>query len=159
MRSLMYFVSTCCYTGLSPIAPGTAGSLFALIVLIPISFLTGDRGVVTLMLIAVISTLAGLIASDYAALKIFHHKDPREIVIDEFAGMSISVCLFPFRFRFEEIFLWGLAFIVFRLLDIVKPFFIYNLQNFKGGWGIMLDDVAAGVLTLLSLLLVKFFLF
>ena len=69
-------------------------------------------------------------------------QDPSEIVIDEAAGMGISLFLLP-----HSLGLYLLAFILFRIFDVLKPSFIHQVQNLPGGWGIMLDDVLAGLIT------------
>ena len=68
--------------------------------------------------------------------------DPSEVVIDEVVVMGISLFMLPHSLGF-----YLLAFILFRIFDIVKPWFIYRIQNLSGGWGIMLDDVLAGLFT------------
>ena len=68
--------------------------------------------------------------------------DPSEVVIDEVVGMGISLFMLP-----HSPGLYLLAFILFRVFDILKPSFIYRIQNLSGGWGIMLDDVFAGIFT------------
>jgi len=69
--------------------------------------------------------------------------DPSEVVIDEAVGMGISLFMLPHSFG-----LYLLAFILFRIFDIFKPSFIYQIQDLPGGWGIMVDDVLAGLFTL-----------
>ena len=66
--------------------------------------------------------------------------DPSQVVIDEATGMAISLFMLP-----KSIALYCIAFILFRIFDIFKPSFIYRVQNLPGGWGIMLDDVCAGI--------------
>ena len=68
--------------------------------------------------------------------------DPSEVVIDEAVGMGISLFMLPHSFG-----LYLLAFILFRIFDIFKPSFIYQIQDLPGGWGIMVDDVLAGLFT------------
>ena len=68
--------------------------------------------------------------------------DPSEVVIDEAVGMGISLFMLPHSFG-----LYLLAFVLFRIFDIFKPSFIYQIQDLPGGWGIMLDDVLAGLFT------------
>ena len=68
--------------------------------------------------------------------------DPSEVVIDEAVGMGISLFMLPHNFG-----LYLLAFVLFRIFDIFKPSFIYQIQELPGGWGIMLDDVLAGLFT------------
>ena len=72
--------------------------------------------------------------------------DPSFIVIDEAVGMIISLFFIPKVFS-----AYLLAFILFRFFDIIKPSIIYRVQNVKYGLGIMLDDIVAGILTLLIL--------
>ena len=74
-------------------------------------------------------------------------KDPSYIVIDEVVGMMISLFLIP-----KTILAYSLAFILFRALDIFKPSIIYRSQNFGYGIGIMLDDIIAGIITLLIII-------
>ena len=69
--------------------------------------------------------------------------DPSEVVVDEAVGMGISLFMLPHSFG-----LYLLAFILFRIFDIFKPSFIYQIQDLPGGWGIMVDDVLAGLFTL-----------
>ena len=66
--------------------------------------------------------------------------DPSEVVIDEATGMGITLFMLP-----HSITIYTMAFILFRIFDIFKPSFIYRVQNLPGGWGIMLDDVLAGI--------------
>lgn len=66
--------------------------------------------------------------------------DNYRIVIDEVAGMCISLCFIPVRWPYL---LGGL--VLFRLFDILKPLYIRKMEALKGGWGVMMDDVLAGV--------------
>lgn len=77
--------------------------------------------------------------------EVFGKPDPNEVVVDEVAGASISLLFYPFRFSIEGIIL---LFFLFRFFDIVKPFGIRKLENIKGGFGIVLDDLAAGIIPL-----------
>jgi len=76
----------------------------------------------------------------------FEKKDSPVIVIDEIGGFLIAMFALPVSFRF--IFL---GFILFRAFDILKPFKIERLERLPGGWGIMADDIAAGILANLML--------
>lgn len=67
-------------------------------------------------------------------------KDSYRVVIDEVAGMFISVLFVPVEWK------WLLAgFVLFRIFDIAKPLFIRRMEALKGGWGVMMDDVVAGI--------------
>ena len=130
------FVATFFYLGKLPFAPGSWGSLGALLLwlLLPVAFS------IHLSIIVILFVL-GVYSSNKMA-KYLDDDDPSEVVIDEVVGMGISLFMLPHSFG-----LYLLAFILFRIFDIVKPWFIYRIQNLPGGWGIMLDDVLAGLFT------------
>ena len=130
------FVATFFYLGKLPFAPGSWGSLGALLLwlLLPVTFS------VHLSVIIILFVL-GVYSSSRMAQYLDDH-DPSEVVIDEVVGMGISLFMLP-----HSPGLYLLAFILFRVFDILKPSFIYRIQNLSGGWGIMLDDVLAGLLT------------
>jgi phosphatidylglycerophosphatase A len=129
-------VATFFYIGKLPFAPGSWGSLGALLLwlLLPITFS------VHLSVIIIIFVLG--VYSSSRMVKYLDDHDPSEVVIDEVVGMGISLFMLPHNFL-----LYLLSFILFRVFDILKPSFIYRIQNLSGGWGIMLDDVLAGLLT------------
>jgi phosphatidylglycerophosphatase A len=78
--------------------------------------------------------------------------DPQRVVIDEIAGMCISLLFLPVSVKYV---LTGL--ILFRFFDIVKPLGIKKMENLPGGWGIMFDDVLAGVYSNLILQMIFYF--
>jgi len=135
--TLWRFVATFFYLGKLPIAPGTWGSLGALIVwlFLPITISVHLSVILILFIFGVYSS--------HRVAKYLNVHDPSEVVIDEAVGMGISLFILP-----HNLDLYLLAFILFRLFDILKPSFIYQLQNLPSGWGIMLDDVIAGLFTL-----------
>jgi phosphatidylglycerophosphatase A len=115
------------------VAPGTAGSLVAAVALwfIPFSRLW-------FLAVLVIITLLGIWAAQRVET-MTGHKDPGVIVVDEFAGMMLSVMFLP---RTLGVFIS--AFLLFRLFDIWKPFPIREVERrVKGGFGVMIDDVIA----------------
>ncbi len=135
--NLWYTVATLFSVGKAPIAPGLAGSLVTLILwyFLPLNWVV--QGVVIVFLL-----LIGVLASGKAAeLKGDH--DPSEVVIDEAAGMGIALFMLPHSFG-----LYAGALILFRIFDVLKPSFIHRSQKLPGGWGIMIDDVLAGLFTL-----------
>ncbi len=121
-------------------APGTAGSLVALVALWLIPF-----SLSSLLLTLVFVILLGVWASTRSE-RLLGRKDPGQVVIDEVAGMILSVLTLP---RAPLVLL--LAFVLFRLFDIVKPFPARQSQHFPGGIGVMLDDLVAGAYTLVLL--------
>jgi phosphatidylglycerophosphatase A len=141
-------------SGYSPVAPGTAGSVVGVIIAILFVILSGLKifsGYIYVLTTAVIFA-AGVWSAGRAEV-IYGEKDCGKIVIDEIAGMLVTLYLVPFDWR------WLLAgFLFFRFFDIVKPFPARRIdQRVKGGWGVMLDDIAAGVYANISLqILVRF---
>ena len=135
--TLWRIAATFFYLGKLPIAPGTWGSMGALILWLFLPVTTSVHLSVILILFVL-----GVYSSQQVA-KYMQVHDPSEVVIDEAVGMGISLFMLPHSYG-----LYLLAFIVFRFFDILKPSFIYQVQNLPGGWGIMLDDVLAGLFTL-----------
>ena len=130
------FVATFFYLGKLPFAPGSWGSLGALLLwlILPVTFSVHLSVIIILFVLGVYSSSR--------IVKYLDDHDPSEVVIDEVVGMGISLFMLPHNF-----WLYFLSFILFRVFDILKPSFIYRIQNLSGGWGIMLDDVLAGLLT------------
>jgi len=112
-------VATVGGVGYSPVAPGTAGSLVAVAILWLVPF-----------------SRPGLIAY-------FIVKDPGAIVIDEVAGMALSVLALPLTPA-----VLAVAFVLFRVFDVVKPPPARGSQSLPGGVGVMVDDLIAGLYTL-----------
>ena len=131
------------FAGKSPKAPGTCGSLVA-IVLAPFVFMPLPFWGRVLLLLAVL--WSGTRASSRAE-ELLQKKDPSEVVIDEVLGQWIA-CL-----PFAALGFWGYvaAFALFRLFDITKPWPVRNFERLPGGHGIMLDDAVAGVYAALCL--------
>jgi len=134
--------------GLSPVAPGTCGSLVA-IVLGPFVFMPLPMWGRVLALLFVLVT--GTIASSRAE-QILGKKDPSEVVIDEVLGQWIAILPFAVLAWWEYV----AAFVLFRFFDILKPWPVRQLEGIGGGFGIMIDDAAAGVYALLCMLLLHF---
>jgi len=121
--------------GLAPFAPATWASLVAVLIY---GFSPLDQDSIGLFLLCGIGFLVGIWACQTLITETDH--DPKRGVWDEFAGMWIT-CLF-----LPKTFVWlALAFVVFRVLDIWKPWPIRKFEALPGGLGIMADDVAAGV--------------
>ncbi len=114
-------------------APGTMGSLLAFPVIFFISYLPPFL----YMSLAMGLIILAIVAAD----KYGKGKDLKEIVADEFVGLMVTLFLVPHKWS-----LWILGFLLFRFFDIVKPFPISYLdKNVKGGFGIVLDDLVAGL--------------
>ena len=130
------FVATCGYVGYVPIAPGTFGSAagLALFALIRWSGSTAiELGVIALLL--VIGVWSGDVAEKH-----FGRVDPGPVVLDEVAGMLITLALIPVNVSGAIV-----AFLIFRLLDVVKPWPANRLEALPGGLGMMADDAMAAI--------------
>jgi phosphatidylglycerophosphatase A len=139
------FLATGFYTGNLPIAPGTFGTILGLPLCFVLAGLKFPLAVACTMLFIV---FAVWIAND--AEKLLKKKDPGCIVIDEIAGMAVTLVGLPFNLTTALI-----GFIIFRILDISKPFPIRALdKRVAGGVGIVIDDVAAGIFANLLLRLI-----
>ena len=92
-------------------------------------------------------------------IKNLSNKDPKEVVIDEFIGQSIPICLYEVSHNtskeFDQTFKFYLVmFVLFRIFDIVKPYPVsYYDKNFKNSFGVIMDDVAAGLYVVAVLVL------
>lgn len=135
--------------GKSPVAPGTCGSLVA-IVLAPFVFMPLPLAGRVLLLLAVLVT--GTVAAGRAET-LLGEKDPSEVVIDEVLGQWLT-CLPFVALGFWE---YTAAFALFRLFDITKPWPVRQLERIGGGLGIMIDDAAAGVYAMLCMCVIRAF--
>ena len=130
------FLATGFYIGKIPLAPGTFGSLIGL----PLCFLLAEIQLLA-AIIAVLLIIALAIWISNVAERTLERKDPGCIVIDEIAGMVVTLIGLPFNLTTATI-----GFILFRILDILKPFPIRILdKRLPGGLGIVADDVVAGI--------------
>lgn len=142
LKNPVHFLALGFGSGLMPKAPGTFGTLAAIPVYLMISHLV----LWEYLLITCVVTVAGVFICDYTSKALGVH-DHSGIVIDEIAGYLITMAAVPFDW------LWVLTgFILFRFFDILKPWPISWLdKNCQGGLGIMLDDVLAGIFSLICL--------
>jgi phosphatidylglycerophosphatase A len=132
-------------SGLAKKAPGTCGTLAA----VPLYLLIAQTGNLIYSLATIVATIVGIWICDKAAEKLGEH-DFGGIVWDEIAGYLITLWFIPFSWLNVV-----LGFILFRFFDILKPWPIKVAdRKVKGGFGIMLDDVLAGVFANLVLVLI-----
>ena len=129
-------LSTFFYVGYLPLIPGTFGSLAGLVLFYLIKINALNYILSTLAVIAVGFLVCG------QAEKIMQKKDPGCVVIDEVAGMLLSLIFIPYDIKLVII-----AFILFRILDTLKPYPAGCLERLKGSIGIMGDDLLAGLYT------------
>ena len=136
---LSEWLATCFKIGHLPIAPGTWGSLVAIIgwwlwlqYLDPLVFIVLIIAIFTIGVFAINTII------DHTG-----EKDPSRVIIDEVAGQWLGLLILP-----DGMLYIAGAFFLFRFLDIVKPWPIRQMEQFPKGWGVMLDDTLAGLLTL-----------
>ena len=141
-KKSVLFLATGCYVGNLPIAPGTFGSVLGLF----LCYFLSKIG----LLLALFLTIAFILCAmwiAHEAEKVLQAKDPGCIVIDEIAGMILTLIGLPFNMMTII-----LGFAMFRGLDIWKPYPIRFLEKkLPGGVGVVMDDVAAGILSNLIL--------
>jgi phosphatidylglycerophosphatase A len=140
-RTLAVWVATVAGAGFFPVAPGTVGSavsvgLVAALDMVPLATVWRD----TLLLLSVLVIFFLGVWAAGQSEKFFGRTDPRYVVIDEVAGQMVAFLLAPHAS-------WKLllaGFLLFRVIDITKPFPAGRAERLPSGWGIMVDDIVAG---------------
>jgi len=139
------FLGSGFYSGFSPAVSGTVGSAVAIIIyLIP-----GFEELYVIIPVSLIFFFYGIYVGSKFEIK--YGKDPSECTIDEFVGTWISLIALP-----KTVWIITVTFLLWRILDIIKPPPARNLENKKGGFGIMIDDVVSGFYTLIIMHLVVY---
>jgi phosphatidylglycerophosphatase A len=134
-----FVIATWFGCGFAPVAPGTAGSLAGLLIAIALYYYGGyGRG--TLLVLTAILLAPGIWAAGVVA-KQTNRPDPQIVVVDEVIGQWITLAGAA-TFNWKT---WLAAFALFRLLDMWKPAPARQLEHLPGGWGIVADDVMAGL--------------
>jgi phosphatidylglycerophosphatase A len=133
-------LATCFGIGWIPRAPGTFASAAAL----PLGWLLVTAGWPVLLIGAAVATLVGIWACGIHAQRVGLY-DPSECVLDEVAGQWFALFPIAFYVRGSDWRLYGIAFLLFRLFDIFKPWPISAAEKLPGGFGVMMDDVVAGL--------------
>ena len=146
MAALSTWLATCFGIGAIPVAPGTFASAAAL----PLGWALGSMGWQGIVVGAIAATIAGIWACDRYARRVGLH-DPSECVIDEVAGQWFALAPIAMLARTGDWWLYALAFLLFRLFDITKPWPISAAERLPGGVGVMMDDVVAGLAAALLL--------
>lgn len=136
-------------TGLVKVAPGTWGSVPAVVIAFLIG-LTGEAWILygAMGILLVISCWTCIKLGPWAE-ECWGGKDPQQVVIDEVAGQSLTLMLLPWMWILPSIEWLSIScvmgFVAFRIFDILKPPPIGNLQRYPKGWGVLLDDLAAAI--------------
>ena len=148
MKYFFLLLATGFGVGYSPVAPGTLGTLIAILIYYFLSEIPPPLYEITLIPFFFLSVWISENAKIF-----FGKKDDQKIVIDEILGFLITMLWVPKTIRFIII-----GFFLFRFFDILKPFPIRRLEKrFKGGFGVVLDDVAAGVYSNIILQIISYF--
>ncbi len=145
IHNILYFIATGFYSGRSPYAPGTAGTLAG----VGLVILTGWFSLFYQIMFFILLLAAGVLAAEYHE-RTTGEKDAPEVVIDEIAAYYFLMLFF--QNSLNNLF-W--AFVLFRIFDIAKPHPIGKLEEVGGGIGVMLDDIGAAVYALGALLVLK----
>ena len=150
-------LTSCFGLGRLPLAPGTWGSLPPVIIFALCSWFGASPALITNVMAALVLA-GGFVCVQYApaAIAATGKNDPREVVADEFAGQAVVFLLSPFlamgSATGRQIFITAFTgFVLFRLFDISKPWPIRRLEKYPAGWGILADDLLAGVFALIVL--------
>ena len=146
LEKLAVFISTGVYTGYFPFAPGTIGTITAIPLVLLLSFFTPF----TYAIATVAIFFCGVWSSGIAEV-FFQKKDASQIVIDEIVGFLIAMFMVPRGAKYII-----LGFFLFRFFDIVKPYpASFMNEQVKGGWGVVLDDVFAGIYANISIQVIR----
>ena len=136
MRAFGVFIATGGYAGYVPVAPGTAGSLVGLGVHALVRWSGGCRlEVLVVSMIVVVGIWSASVGERH-----FGREDPGYIVIDEVAGMLVTLLWLPVTWLGALV-----GFLAFRVFDIFKPFPARSAERLPRGWGVMVDDLVAAV--------------
>jgi phosphatidylglycerophosphatase A len=135
LDKLALILSSCFGAGMIPVVPGT----FATLAGVPLAIALAHLGPLAGAYVLFFFVLLAMWASERSAGAL-EKEDPAEVVIDEVAGLLLTLFLLP-----ATGFNLCLAFILFRLFDILKPYPIRRLEKVGGGAGIVLDDLLAGI--------------
>jgi len=140
MNKFSEYLSTLFGIGYFPKAPGTAGTLFAAIVyfVLPDHWFFSWQNSIFALIIILIGSVISVFFISKAEVGLGH--DNGKIVLDEFWGYFITILFLP-----KTLIVIIIAFILFRIFDILKPEPVNVLQKLPGGWGVMADDIMAGI--------------
>lgn len=153
MRSLYILIVTTFGAGFSPVAPGTAGAIVGggfLWLFHQLQWFSTFPNPLAFIGLIIVVALLGIYATN--KLEKEWGKDPSKVVVDELVGFWIAMVFVPFSWLNLL-----LAFGLFRFFDIAKPLGVRKMEQFKGGLGVMADDVLAGIYANLALQLIVVF--
>ena len=157
IKTLNYLVVTCFGIGSIRFAPGTITSLITAVFLFSLFHIINLSNNTILIILLIIFIYSFYAVSEY--IKFSENKDPKEVVIDEFIGQSIPIYLYEIshgtvKDSQEAVIFYLYIFILFRFFDIKKPFPVnFFDKKFKNSFGVIIDDVVAGLYVGLSLII------
>ncbi len=147
MKTFTKYFTTLFGIGFIPIAPGTFGSLFAIFIwYVFINLFSIFYFIILFLFVLSVSFYFTNIYLDN-----YKKKDPSEVIVDEFLGQSIPL-LFIVNLNIYEVLI---VFVTFRFFDIYKIYPINKIEDLKGSYGVILDDIVAGIYSLIILMLYK----
>lgn len=155
-KKMSFMISTLFYIGYFPKAPGTAGSFMSLFLIVPIIYYFGLLGLLSLIIISFILAMISISET----LKYTKH-DPAFIVIDELIGQTVTfIFVSKFLVNNNNLLIYFFGFILFRFFDVLKPFPVsYADKKIKNAFGVILDDILAGLYASICLWIIKTILF
>ena len=139
--------ASCLGAGLIPVAPGTAGSAVAAVAYYLAAITLSNSELAVFCVASFFLASAITLGDGNRVRQQMEDADPQLVVSDEYAGMFLAyffAVIIPTGFSVLAVTL--LVFILFRIFDVSKPFGIRKLEPLPGGWGVLLDDLAAGML-------------
>lgn len=145
MLRRLRFLATCGPVGFWTTFPGTVASILAIVVI----FFIFQVNISDLLWVGCVIFLGFISTREY--LKQSTHQDPSEVVIDEVAGMMVAMLFVP-----KTSFFLASSFVLFRLFDILKPYPIRRFEKLPSEWGVMMDDVVAGLMANVVLQIIRF---
>ena len=157
IKTFNYLFVTCFGIGTFRFAPGTITSFVTIIFLFSLFHIINLSNNIILIALVLIFIYSFYAVSEY--IKENENKDPKEIVVDEFIGQSIPIYLYEIAHGTmkdpqESVLFYLYIFILFRYFDIKKPFPVsYFDKKFKNSFGVILDDVVAGIYVVLTLII------
>ena len=156
MKNFTKFFLSIFFVGYINFAPGTWGSLVSIIILFPI-FKFSTLTIQILIIIFIFLFFISNYLIDYFSL-FTNSQDSKHIVVDEFLGIFTIFLFYDFLFIYNDFFTLILIFLIFRLFDIIKIFPANYFDNhWKNGYGVILDDIIAGLYTVLTLIVLNAF--
>ena len=157
IKALNYLIVTCFGIGSFRFAPGTITSLVTTVFLYSLFHIINLSSNAILIILLTVFVYSFYAVSEY--IKYNENKDPKEVVVDEFIGQSIPIYLYEIshgtaKDSQEAAFFYLYIFILFRFFDIKKPFPVsFFDQKFKNSFGVIMDDVVAGLYVVLTLII------